>query len=131
MQLLLDENVSERLIDALTNHGLDAISANREYKGTGEEMLLLIAAILNRTLLTYNTTDFALLHRAWTSWSTAWNPDRPQTHAGILLIHSAPGFGSTQVAESVVRFATSFAQGTSVANRAFSLFSARGWDELH
>ena len=130
MRILLDENVTERLADALIKLGIDAVSSNQDYKGSDDSSLLVIAAALDRAILTYNSREFALLHLAWIAWSDAWNVVPPPSHAGILLINSAPGFDSTRLAAEVASFATGRDQTHSLANRAFAWSSTRGWQEL-
>ena|SRR5215211_889926 len=130
MRLFLDENVTERLIDALAEHGIDAISANLEHKGLDDAALLLIAAELSLVLVTYNVSHFALLHRAWIAWSQAWALDPPPDHAGILLIHPAPGYDFNQMAAEIATFLAGLGQPTSLRNRAFAWSAVRRWHEL-
>ena len=52
-------------------------------RATDDEQLL-VAANLNRILVTCDRKDFILLHDAWHRWSAAWNV--VAHHAGILVI---------------------------------------------
>jgi len=108
LTLYMDEDVTERLTEALLRLGLDATSVSRlGNKGLKAYEQLLIAADLNRTLLTYNTEDFELLHGAWLAWSHAWDATTVAHHAGILLVHSSKGIAVPDLANAVRRFAVS------------------------
>lgn len=130
LRFFLDENVTERLVNALADQGIDAISANRDHKGSDDATLLLVATELRRVLVTYNVSHFALLHRAWIAWSTAWDLDPPRSHAGIMLIHPAPSFGYERMANEISAFATNLGQTTVLENRAYAWNSIQRWHEL-
>jgi len=130
VRFLLDENVTVRLVDALANLGIDAISANRDYKGFDDATLLLTAAELKRVLVTYNIIDFLLLHRAWLAWSSAWVLNAIPQHAGILLVHSAPGYDYARIAGEIKTFVDDEEHGVEIPNRVFAWNSSKGWNEL-
>ena len=85
----LDENVSEWLIPALHDGDHDVTSVIRLGRRTvSDAVLLLDAARRERIFITHNLGDFQLLHEAWRAWSTAWNGDEAERHAGILLVRT-------------------------------------------
>jgi len=128
LTIYMDEDVTERLTEALLRLGLDVTSVSRlGNKGLKDYEQLLIAAGLNRTLLTYNTEDFELLHGAWRMWSRAWNATTAARHAGILLIHSSKGITVPDIATAVHRFASN---PPPMDNRLFAWTSDRDWHEI-
>lgn len=129
VRFYLDENVTERLADALISLGIDAISANRGHKGLDDATQLLIATDLSRALVTNNTADYLLLHRAWIVWSTAWNLDPVPRHAGIMLIHSASGYDYKRIASEIKAFADDIEAWGEIENRAFAWNATSGWHE--
>lgn len=126
----LDENVTERLAEALADLGFDAISANRRHKGLNDAAQLLTAARLARILVTTNTSDYLLLHRAWTTWSTAWGLDPVPQHAGILLMHTAPSYNYWRMAEEIAGLMRDDNAPETIANRAFAWNVNIGWHEV-
>jgi hypothetical protein len=126
----LDENVTERLADALADLGFDAISANRRHKGLNDAAQLLTAASLGRILVTTNTSDYLLLHRAWTSWSTAWGLDPVPKHAGILLMHTAPGYNYRRMADEIAGLMRDDNATEIFSNRAFAWNANTRWHEV-
>jgi hypothetical protein len=61
-KLFIDENVHERLGDALRQRGYDAITANAvSRKGCSDHEQLLFAISQNRALLTFNLIDYEQL----------------------------------------------------------------------
>lgn len=129
LRLYLDEDVTERLVDSLHALGVDVLSANRGYKGLEDPDQLLVAADLNRTFATYNAGDYLLLHRAWRAWMSAWDLRSAPAHRGILLLHSAPGYGVERMAGVLCEFIRSFDRQESIANRAYAWNAQRGWHE--
>lgn len=130
MRLILDENVTERLVDTLASLGIDAVSVNRDHKGSDDATLLLVAAELDRVFVTYNVSHFALLHRAWISWSSAWALDPLPVHSGMLLIHPAPGYDFNRIAGEISLLFAGVGQPATLRNRAFAWNAVRDWHEL-
>lgn len=127
--LYLDEDVTERLTEALLDLGLDATSVNRlGHKGLKDPQQLLMAARLQRVFVTYNTRDFVLLHEAWHAWSTAWDAKDAARHHGILLLYPKKGDAVQHLARALHRFAFDH---VTVDSRAFAWTRARDWYELH
>jgi hypothetical protein len=129
VKFYLDEDVTVRLLDALAQFGIDAVSANTGHKGIDDPTQLLIARQLDRILVTNNTSDYLLLHRAWLRWSVAWNPFPLPKHAGILLIHSAPGFDFARTAWVISALASDLHDAAALQNRAFAWNPSAGWHE--
>ncbi len=129
LRLYLDEDVSERLVDALEALGLDVLSANRGAKGLDDARQVLRAVALGRVLATHNTGDYRLLHEAWHAWSEAWDLRTLPHHRGILLLHSAKGFEGAQLAPVVNAFVESVGEGD-IDDRAFAWNPRRGWHEV-
>lgn len=123
----LDEDVSERLTEALLALGLDATSVSRlRHKGLKDPQQLLIAANLNRVLITYNNDDFELLHEAWHTWTSAWGASAAARHSGILLIYPGKDITIIDIAHTIHRFAESRAE---IDNRLFAWNSVDDWHE--
>jgi predicted nuclease of predicted toxin-antitoxin system len=75
VKLLLDENLSPRVAEALRNGGLDAVHVrDRGILGTPDHAVLEAAFEEDRVLVTSNVADFVKLARA------------RELHAGIVLI---------------------------------------------
>jgi hypothetical protein len=127
-RLYLDEDMSERILDVLAGFGIDAISANRGFKGLWDPDQLLTAIGLERTLATSNTGDFLLLHRAWLAWSATWNLQTMPRHRGILLVHSAKGFDYIGIA-SVLKAFVDDHEVDEIEYRAFAWTHRDGWHE--
>jgi predicted nuclease of predicted toxin-antitoxin system len=73
----LDENVSDRMGEALERRGHDVlITRNLRSVGVDDARQLANAARLGRLLVTHNRRDFVLLHRAWRRWSHDWEVGR-------------------------------------------------------
>jgi hypothetical protein len=79
VRLYLDEDaISRSLIRALRARGVDVLTAQEaEQIGVSDEEQLAYATAQGRTLFTYNTRDFAVLHAEYAS--------HQQTHAGIIV----------------------------------------------
>lgn len=129
VRLFLDEDMSLRLVQALNERGIDALSANDGYKGLNDAAQLLSSRSLGRVLVTNNTSDFLLLHQAWITWSSAWNLGEMERHAGMLLIHSAPGFDSQLIADEIRLLLDRMSRASSFENRAISWDVKWGWRE--
>ena len=127
-RLFLDEDMSERILEVLAGFGIDAVSANRGFKGLPDPNQLLTAIELGRTMVTANTGDFLLLHRAWLAWSASWDLRTMPRHHGILLIHSAKGFDYVRIAGVLKTFVEDHAVHD-IANRAFAWTHRDGWHE--
>jgi predicted nuclease of predicted toxin-antitoxin system len=81
----LDENLPEYLVACLRDLGHDAVSTTQlGRKGQSDPEQLLLAKQLDRVLITFNSDDFRMLHKAWIVWSRAW--ETRQQHAGILIL---------------------------------------------
>src|SRR5689334_20251486 len=118
VRLYLDEDMSLRLVKALSDLGFDAFSADSGYKGLYDADQLLVSRSLDRVFITNNTGDFLLLHRAWVAWSNAWGLAEVARHPGLLLIHSAPGFDARRVADAIKSFSNDgIAQPENIENR--------------
>ena len=127
-RLFLDEDMSERILDVLAELRIDAVSANRGFKGLWDPDQLLTAIELGRTMATANTGDFLLLHRAWLAWSANWDLRTMPRHHGILLIHSAKGFDYVGIA-GVLRAFVDDHEVAEIENRAFAWTHRDGWHE--
>ena len=64
--------------------------------GLDDARHLLYAAQHNQVLITHNTEDFLLLHRAWIAWGVSFS------HAGILAI--AQALPRSQIAHELFAF---------------------------
>lgn len=129
LKLYVDEDVTERLNDALTALSVDVISANRGHKGLEDPYQLLVATDLGHVLVTNNAGDFLLLHRAWHAWSAAWDLKSLPAHPGILLLHSAPGYDVPRMAGVIFDFVRTFQLAESITNRAFAWNAQLAWHE--
>ena len=66
--------------------------------------------------------DYRELHYAWLHWPAAWQVPRPQSHPGILLIHS--NWPALRVAHELELFVQS---GRPLANQLYQYVLGRGW----
>jgi len=79
----LDENIQTALADALMTRGVDALTTQVAGNVGAEDFhQLTYAAEKERTMLSYNKRDFALLHYQWMKIG------RP--HAGLILSDQLP-----------------------------------------
>lgn len=129
ISLYLDENMTVRLVRALADLDVDAVSANALNKGADDPSQLLVAGRLGRALVTNNTSDYLLLHHAWLRWTAEWRPNPMPRHAGIILMHTAPGFDYVRTAQVLAVLAEGLRDPTALANRAFAWNPAVGWHE--
>ena len=125
----LDEDVTERLGDELTRMGVDAVSANQNYKGLWDPEQLLQAVTLGRVMVTNDARDFLLLHRAWLIRPMSWDLQPRPVHRGILLLHSAPGYGVPEMARETLAFLAAIGTSDDLDNRAFAWNARLGWHE--
>jgi len=125
---MLDENVSERLADALRVLG-HAVATTVELgrKGATDVDQLSFAARSRRVFVTYNAGHFEMLHEAWRTWSTDWSVADRVHHAGILLVPD-PGVLPNADAARVIHELLS--RTDDVRNRLFAWDVALGWQEL-
>jgi hypothetical protein len=86
-----------------------------------DDRQLLIAATNGWVLITHNTDDFVLLHRAWQSWTAAWGV--AAVHSGILVL-PPQHWNANEQAEVLDRFLR--ARG-SVVNEAHICDRAEQW----
>ena len=79
IKLYLDEDtISRALIRALRARGVDILTAQEaSLIGASDEAQLAFAAEQGRTIFSFNTRDFAVLHRQYLS--------QRQVHAGIVV----------------------------------------------
>lgn len=79
IRLYLDEDaISRALIRALRARGIDVLTAQEaEQIGVTDNEQLEYATTLGRTVFTFNTRDYAVLHTEYLS--------QQQTHAGIIV----------------------------------------------
>ncbi len=83
IRLYLDEDVHESLLPALRQHGYDAVNvreANR--RGLSDAEQLAYATEQNRSLFSFNATDYIALHLSYL--------ETGQTHDGILVAKQMP-----------------------------------------
>ena len=128
-RLYLDEDMTERLLAPLAGFGIDAFSANRGFKGLTDPYQLLTAIRLGRAMVTANTGDFLLLHRAWHAWSLTWDLRTLPRHRGILLVHSAKGYDFVGIA-LVLRAFVEDHEAEEIENRAFAWSHREGRHEV-
>ena len=126
--LLLDENVSERLAEELRRLGYDvATTAALGRKGATDVSQLSFAARMRRVLITYDTGHYEMLHEAWRMWSVDWSVADRAHHAGILLLPD-PGVLPTIEAARVI--GELLARACALGNRLFVWEVASGWHEI-
>ncbi len=126
--LLLDENVSERLVEPLTVFKHDVVSVGGlGHKGRVDADILLIATGLRRAVVTHNRSHFQALHEAWILWTKTW--ETPQfRHAGIIVVRSGPGVTDAEIAAGID--AGIRQEARSLSNRCLGWDYARGWFEV-
>jgi hypothetical protein len=81
VRLLLDANLSPRGIDTplqAAGHDVRALAAGPRFEGLDDPLVLELAAVEQRLLITRNSRDFAPLAREWAEAS--------RHHAGLILI---------------------------------------------
>lgn len=79
---MLDEMYGEAIADPLRRAGIDAIAlvSLPGMAGSSDDEVLSLAAELDRTLVSNNVRDYAILDAAWR--------EQGRRHAGIWLVHS-------------------------------------------
>jgi hypothetical protein len=117
------------LVAEMARFGVDVVSANLTNKGLLDPEQLLRAVALGRVLITSNTRDFLLLHQTWLIWPRSWELRPRPVHHGILLLHSAPGFGVPEVAREILAFLVAIGPTGDLRNRAFAWNAQLGWHE--
>ena len=120
-----DENVAEQTARVLSDLGHDVLTARQlRSKGIDDARQLALAVRFGRILVTYNRTDFLLLHRAWRLWSHDWGVSDRARHGGILILPQPPLLVADRAAlllDQLVR------DEPSIANRFFAWNHATGW----
>ena len=82
IKLYLDEDVHKRVASALQLRAFDVVSAHEVGQwGLSDEAQLIYAVDEQRTLFTFNTSDYLKLHMAWLK--------RGQEHFGIIVSDQA------------------------------------------
>ena len=83
IRLYLDEDVHKRVSSALRLRGFDVVSAHEIGRwGLSDEEQMMYATAEERAILTFNTTDFLLLHRDWRQ--------RGKEHYGMIVSDQHP-----------------------------------------
>jgi hypothetical protein len=122
-----DEHVSERLTELAENQGLDTTSIDRlDLKGLDDASNLLLSSRSGRVLVTYDVRDYALLHRAWQVWSSAWVAENPSRHAGMALIHSSKQASLNDIVAALIELGDLV---DAALNRLFVWTYTKGWTE--
>jgi hypothetical protein len=81
----IDHDVPLRMAWHLRTAGHGAVTVrDRGLEGADDDEHVLGATARGAILITHNSKDFTLLHRAWHRWATAWSVDA--RHGGILLL---------------------------------------------
>jgi hypothetical protein len=121
--ILLDENVSARLVPLLRRRGHECISATEiGFSRAKDPGLLLWSATAEHIVVTHDEDDFAMLHRAWRLWSTAWNVDA--VHAGIIAVPQSPAWPYDRTAQEIDQLVRERGQLT---NQFFKYRLPDGW----
>jgi hypothetical protein len=124
----LDENVVEALAAVLVSLGHDAVTTNRiGTKGVKDPIQLVLAARMDRILLTHNGDDFGMLQLAWRAWANEWSVAAAARHAGILLLPQSRGLGASFLGRIVDEFVST---ASAVENRLFAWNAVVGWHEV-
>ncbi len=83
IQLYLDEDVHESLLPALRQHGYNAVNVREaKRRSLSDAQQLAYATEQNRTLFSFNATDYIALHLAYMQ--------AEKSHAGILVAKQMP-----------------------------------------
>ena len=101
----LDNDVSVRLqpdLQAL-GHGVVHTRDRHSYRAS-DALQLLDAAENGWVLVSYNRSDYRLLHEAWLLWGGRWNLN--PVHSGILIIRQRV-FGAVEWAREIDNFVRS------------------------
>jgi Domain of unknown function (DUF5615) len=102
LRLYLDEQVSDRLADALRDLGHEvATTGGLGNKGLSDPRQVLVAAESDRVLVTYNAQHFRILHEAWGLWSRTWSVSEAASHPGILILYPGKGIDVALVAAAI------------------------------
>jgi hypothetical protein len=128
VDLYLDEQISERLAEALEALGYDVVSVTRlGNKGLSDALHFMLAARAGRVVVTYDVEDFTLLHEAWQAWPHEWNVTPLPRHAGVLLIKPYTGLDAVTLAGLIHRLASAY---PSIDNRLFAWNQRTDWQEI-
>jgi hypothetical protein len=120
-----DENVAEQTAHDLAELGHDVLTARQaRTKGIDDARQLALAVRFGRILVTYNRTDFLLLHRAWRLWSHDWQVSDRARHLGILILPQPPVLAASEAAGLLDRFVR---EQAAIANRFFVWSRGLGW----
>lgn len=101
MRLLLDANLSARRIGlALEERGHDvrALGGDADLEGLADDLVLELATVDNRVLVTRNSRDFAPIARRWA--------EAGREHSGIMLIWTLSHRQFGEIAAGVDRWAS-------------------------
>lgn len=121
--LHLDNDVAAELQVLLQRNGHDVTAAEPAGLAyAGDEEQLLFAAQNHRILVTHNTKDFVLLHRAWLRWTRAW--EIPDQHSGILVIAQVKPRERSILAQAVMSLLSA---NSSRPNELWQWTFRRGW----
>ena len=83
MSFYFDENIQAALAEALNIRGIDVLTTQQAGNiGAEDTRQLAYAASQNRTILSHNKRDFALIHYRWMRIG--------KSHAGIVLSDQLP-----------------------------------------
>ena len=82
----VDADVSPDVVRGLRSYGHDGLSASDTgMRHADDEQQLIVAVLQSRLLVSHNSRDFLLLHRAWLRWPPSLQVSFP-LHAGIAVI---------------------------------------------
>ncbi len=83
--LFTDHNFSAKIAAYPVSGGHQVITADEvSFARATDEEVLLHASLYDQVLVTFNGTDFSLLHDAWHRWSGGWGVT--PAHAGIVIV---------------------------------------------
>lgn len=101
--ILLDHNVSRDYLELLTGH-VDAVrSARDEHLDRADDSALLVyAAERGWVIVTHDSNDFWLLHRAWHRWAVAWHIRPMPRDGGVLVLPQRPHLPPEHLVSNVV-----------------------------
>lgn len=121
----LDEDVPHELAGALRAIAYEANSVKElGALGLTDARQLLKAVDLGRTVITYNSKDFKLLHETLSLWSNRWRITADAWHHGILILPHLP---VSELVPIINEFAS---QWFNIENRLFVWDRRSGWQEI-
>jgi hypothetical protein len=128
-QVYLDEGLSSITDARLGRLGDDVVDARSIVRhSTSDHHHLAVATLLNRVLVTYNRTDFELLHHAWRDWFDRFGQPPLAAHGGILVVPQPPALIPDLAADLIHSLVNDPATGP-LANRLFVWSIGEGWEE--